>query len=245
MQAVYGAFFFPANSCDITKHIQSDLTDKGMPYRERHQLHCRVTLVTDYTTPLDRQRDLSTRETVIRAITSEPGLDFQFLDDGGLRTDLSLLNAGCEQRVRRVHWSTPEGGKSELSGKRTIEFVMEAVYPSLGNFGSIISLEESWTVDGDTSPYVVMHELADGIVEQTTRIATVTKAYQAGSAVGYLTWPNLGPYNGFPRQKFPLGFRGFRAQVSRQLPKERGHGFESHWGMRWSYYSESGLPYKI
>jgi len=245
MQAVYGAFFLPANCCSITRQIESETTDVGKPYRETHSLHCRVTLVSAYSAPLDRQRDLTFQEARIRAATSEPGLDFQFFDDGGLRSDLCLLNAGCEEKVRRVHWSNPEGGNSELAGKRTLEFVMQAVYPSFGAFGTILSLQETYTVDGDGSPYIVMHELQDGIVEQVTRAATISRAYQTGSAVGYKTWPNLGPYNGFPKQKFPKGFRGFRSQVSRELPKRRGEGFNSHFGMHWSYYSEGATPYKV
>lgn len=247
MQLCWGSYKLPANAFSITRTVETRKNAKGTPYEETHTVQAVGTLTCNLTNYLDRQRYFVALEQQIRIQTAiSGGQDLVFKDSGGLPTDMVLPAANARIRPHRVQFSNPVGGNSEYAGNRTIGLFFQAVYPSIGAFGSLLSFNETWEVVGDGSPYSTLRELQDGIQEYTTRIQTICQAFHSGSAVGYNGFPILGNQpGGFPNPKFPDGYRGFRKKVGKQTPQEQGNGFDTGYLMTWAYYSESANPYTI
>lgn len=249
MQLWYGGVAFPVNACEVVRNAASQVNDEGSPYETTwtYQVVCDL-IPPPGLTAAQIQRDLSIREAVFRSALETPGQDLVLVADDGLPTDLALRNTPDildRQGVHLVGFASPDGGNVQLSGKRTLSFVMQATYAVRGSLGALVSFGESISTTGTGGPMVVNRITTSGGIRQKPFGESMCHATQSGSAVGYLGWPNLGGPGGGPRYRFPVDdLKPDSATITRQEPRHRGR-IRTHYGMSWSYvYERSGLSFK-
>lgn len=244
MQVAIGSYWFPVNAVELTRSCTVRTNQEGRPLEETWRYDAAVTLVSHLTDKIAKQQWYAGMVREIYNATSVVGADLVLFDDNGFPSDLALRRAGALQAPHRVAFANPEGGKSEHAGKRLVTFSFEARYPSPGSIGSLVSFSQTFRVIGDGGPTKIMAVCQDVVVEQETRRVSLCMAYEQGQAVGYLGFPRLGQFNGAPFPTFPRGFRPNKAEWSRTTPQQLGI-VSTDFTLTWSYYSESGTPYKL
>lgn len=225
--------------------VFSDVTysdaDDPVMITSRAEVTCYI--ASEEESALNRQKDLSAKELLIRAALSYNFRDLILRCDDGTPSSCRLLNAGSVTGVRIMSVSAPEGTGPQFASFRTIQFSAEAQYEIVPGFNYLVSYQESVSYVGNGGPAHVVVPTLDGLlVRQEVTPVTPFRASQTGTAVALLAPPNFGGPSGAVPPRWPAALLNENSTVVRTSPQRRGLR-SINYGVQWSYQYWSESPF--
>lgn len=236
----FGNYQHEDYECELSISMESQLNDAGVPYQRVHRWNIKGWLFSDSgLNAAQAHVNLTNKINALKAAYAKPVDSVAFYLDN---VKTAKVIEGTLGGIRCVSGPNfPESNNGEYSTFVRYELAIEGTVPVSGTeLDPLISFNESLSFQGNCGPIFKYIQVINGTPQKqiVAQRSTMT-ATQAGSAVGYGSWPLL------PQPLWPSD-EHLEARVdSKTSPRRIGQVGKAsfvEYERSWSYSFESAVP---